>query len=322
MAHEPYRCLVLLSHLRVQAANAVSSPLTWGFPAPSAFAGFAHALERRMRSEGHELRFTGVGIVCHRAEPLIAEGRSQVPRAFRLTRNPVDEHGETAAIVEEGRMHLDLSLLLTVHGADAPTNGDAAETLAAELMERALGMRLAGGSIFPGVLPRTLRRRAWVSDNFADEDPQVPRILRQLLPGFALVSRHQALLDHLAVLRAKDPAATELDALLDFVRLEFPPPPDAGDSGEVEWPPPRRAAPGGGWVVPIPVAYGAISELYPPGVARNARDPGVPFRFVESLLSLGEWRSPHRLRSIEDLIWRHRAEPEAGIYRLVNEYQP
>ena len=40
--------LLLLPHLRVQNANAISSPLTWGFPAPTAFLGFVHALERRL----------------------------------------------------------------------------------------------------------------------------------------------------------------------------------------------------------------------------------------------------------------------------------
>ena len=39
--------LLILPRLRVQAANAVSGPLTWGFPSPTAFTGFAHALERR-----------------------------------------------------------------------------------------------------------------------------------------------------------------------------------------------------------------------------------------------------------------------------------
>ena len=45
--------LLVLPRLKVQNANAISSPLTWGFPPPSAFLGFAHALERRL-SARHE----------------------------------------------------------------------------------------------------------------------------------------------------------------------------------------------------------------------------------------------------------------------------
>ena len=320
MPHEHYKCVILLPHLRIQAANAISSPMTWGFPAPSAFTGFAHALERRLRGAGRDLRFHGVGVVCHSAQPQMAAGTGFAPRAFSLTRNPVDEHGNTAAIVEEGRVHLTVSLLLTVHGTDAPTNDSLAGKLADGLMEHALGMRLAGGSVFRGEVPRNVRTRGWVSNNFADEDPQVPRIMRQLLPGFALVSRAELLTEHLEELRATRPDATTLDALLDFARLHYhAPAPGADEEAEAEWPDSKRVKPG--WFVPIAAGYGAISELHAPGAVTGARDRTVPFRFVESLLSLGQWLSPHRIKSIEDLLWRHQAEPDAGLYRVVNQYQ-
>ena len=44
MKPERFEAVLLLPRLRVQNANAISSPLTWGFPPPSAFTGFAHAL--------------------------------------------------------------------------------------------------------------------------------------------------------------------------------------------------------------------------------------------------------------------------------------
>lgn len=40
--------LLVLPRLRVQNANAISSPMTWGFPAMSAFVGMMHALERKL----------------------------------------------------------------------------------------------------------------------------------------------------------------------------------------------------------------------------------------------------------------------------------
>ena len=39
---------LLLPNLRVQNANAISGPFSWGFPAPSAFTGFVHALSRKL----------------------------------------------------------------------------------------------------------------------------------------------------------------------------------------------------------------------------------------------------------------------------------
>ena len=44
--------LILLPRLRVQNANAISGPLSWGFPSPTAFTGFVHALERKLKQSG------------------------------------------------------------------------------------------------------------------------------------------------------------------------------------------------------------------------------------------------------------------------------
>ena len=57
--------LMVLPHLRVQNANAVSSPLTHGFPSMTAFLGLMWALERRCRAAGLDLAFRAVGVVCH-----------------------------------------------------------------------------------------------------------------------------------------------------------------------------------------------------------------------------------------------------------------
>ena len=59
--------LVLLSHLRVENANLVSGPLTWGFPSVTAFLGFAHNLLLKTPKPGCTLN--GVGIVCHSFDP-------------------------------------------------------------------------------------------------------------------------------------------------------------------------------------------------------------------------------------------------------------
>ena len=48
------KALLVLPRLRIQNANAISSPLTWGFPAITAFTGLMTALKRRLVSH-HEL---------------------------------------------------------------------------------------------------------------------------------------------------------------------------------------------------------------------------------------------------------------------------
>ena len=45
-------------------------------------------------------------------------------------------------------------------------------------------------------------------------------------------------------------------------------------------------------------------------------------RFVESVYSLGEWISPHRLTHLAQLLWRAEADEAQGLYRCRNGYQP
>ena len=46
------RALLLVPHLQVQNANAISSPMTWGFPSITAFVGLMAALERDANLSG------------------------------------------------------------------------------------------------------------------------------------------------------------------------------------------------------------------------------------------------------------------------------
>jgi CRISPR-associated protein Csy2 len=338
---EVFDAFLLLPRLRVQNANAVSSPMTWGFPAPSAFTGFVHALQLRLNARGKNLQFGGVGIVCHQFDPQVFQPPGRRTQVFRLTRNPVDKDGNTSAIVEEGRAHLEVSLLLTVSGDGCPLTDEDCNTLAAEVLACAEGMRLAGGSVLPN--PARHKHPAhWVNwPQLLDERRAAWRKLRRrLIPGFVLVSREQLLAQHLQALQKaqsdKLPPLNALDALLDLCRLNIDPEPalsadiTAEPSADAEtsvaanvavtaftWAVRRRYP---GWLVPLPVGYAAVSPVYEPGSVKNARDDTVPFRFVESVLSLGEWVSPHRIGEVTDLLWHHHAQPDAGLYRTSNSY--
>lgn len=335
MKPERFEAVLLLPRLRVQNANAISSPLTWGFPPPSAFTGFAHALQRRLNSEGLDLRFGSVGMACHQFEPQTFRPPGRYTQVFNLTRNPLDKDGNTQAIVEEGRTHMEVSLLITVSGDDCPLNEEQCKALAAKVLQQAEGMRLAGGSILHN--PQRGKHPAqWVDwpTNREGQTSAFAQLRRHLAPGFVLVSRAQLLADHVSAMQKERADATALDALLDLCALHYAPPSpvtanadlaasamgtDVSGSDAVndptvatkEWTVSRRKP---GWLVPLPVGYAAISPLYAPGEVKNARDNDTPFRFVESVLSLGEWVGPHRIKNLHDLLWRHHAQPEAGLY--------
>jgi CRISPR-associated protein Csy2 len=308
--------LLVLPHLRVQNANAVSSPLTHGFPSMTAFIGLMWALERKARSRGLVLEFNAVGVVSHGWQEQVTEGG--FVKAFRLTRNPVDKDGSTAAIVEEGRIHLDLSLVLAIHAEHWDEVSQAADIAAvADLVS---GMRVAGGIVLPQ--PPTGRNRPWAKAfTGSEEDKRAAfhEARTRLLPGSALVSRDDLLDKRLAELQAEDHAARRLDAWLSLSRINWRYDPGAND-GKGAWQNDHKK--GGGWIVPIPVGYGALGPEHPAGSVRNARDASVPFRFVESLYSVGEWIGPHRLQSPQQLLWYADSRPDDGLYRCRNDYRP
>ncbi|MFD1693537.1 type I-F CRISPR-associated protein Csy2 [Azotobacter chroococcum] len=151
-----------------------------------------------------------------------------------------------------------------------------------------------------------------------DRQAEFRKARMRLLPGFVLVSREDRLETRLAELQAETPAATRLDAWLSLSRINWRYQPAEKD-GKGEWLDDRK---GQGWIVPIPVGYGALGNLHEPGSVANARDATTPFRFVESLYSVGEWLSPHRLYSPQQLLWYADSQPDDGLYRCRNDYRP
>lgn len=310
--------LLILPRLQIQNANAISGPLTWGFPSPTAFTGFAHALERRLRTDSGDLKqgFGGVGIICHRFEPQVsrpaAGRRTQI---FCLTRNPVGKDGAPTALVEEGRAHLEISLVIAVKDELGESEGENWARVAHDIAQ---GMRLAGGSILPARKGERYEARWQPLPEYLDGQKEVfSKLRRRLLPGFALVQREDLLANRLAEIRVKQRAATTLDALLDLSRLNLEPVgPNPVKPEETLWQVRKRL----GWLVPLPIGYAGISPLYGPGDVENARDSVTPFRFVESLYSLGEWVSPHRLENLQQLLWHTEADTENGVYRCTNHY--
>lgn len=305
--------LLVLSHLNIQNANAISSPMLWGFPSPSAFLGFVHALHRAVQPE-LGLSLEGVGIVCHKFEAQASQPAGKRTHVFHLSRNPFGSDGKPPALVEEGRVHLDVSLIVGVSGP-ALYSGHHPEELAHRIREIAASMRIAGGSVIPPVnarVPVTAELHLWPGSE-DEERKMMRRLRRRLLPGFALVSRERLLEERHQELMKQDPSATMLDALLDLSSLNIDPP-RSDEPGE--WRVRRKP----GWIVPISTGFHAISEVYPAGTVKNARDRVTPFRFVEGIYTVGEWKSPHRIQDLRQILWTYSAEPDDGLYRTTTPY--
>lgn len=315
---------LIIPHLRIQNANAVSSPLTHGFPAITAFLGLMWALDRKLAEADIALVPEKVGMICHDYEEQVQEG---YVKTFRLTRNPVDKDGSTAAIVEEGRIHLDVTLVFQVNGGDAEENNvifhedkSRHREIAWRVRNLLETMRVAGGTILPATFQPGKRitptLTAW-PDDFEAQAMMFRRLRRSWLPGFALVSRDDLLQQHFQKLRELDANITLLDAWLDLSRFNYRSKrDDAGD--RIVWTHDRPK--GAGWIVPMPVGYAGLSDLYDGGEVLNARDDHTPLRFVESVYSMGEWVSPHRLGSMQDLLWEAETRADQGLYLCRNRY--
>ena len=279
---------LLLKKIDVQNANAISG-LTYGFPAITNFLGFAHALSRKL-GEQTTASLGGVLVVSHKNTVHARQPKGWGDYVFALTRNPLTKEGNTAPINEEGRMNLQVSLLIEVKGLVA---GDrqATEQLVESVNTIAPTLRLAGGQVIN--IERT-------ELSVAGEDY---RVLRSLMPGSVLIDRSEYLAEHYQKLKNSNEEASLFDAWVDFAKFKYKAEALEDDPTKANWHYVKK--PQGGYLVPIMAGFKAISPLYKPGEVEKVRDTNVPVCFAEAAYSIGEWLSPHRISHIEDAIWRY-----------------
>ncbi|WP_167386792.1 type I-F CRISPR-associated protein Csy2 [Aeromonas cavernicola] len=305
---------LLLHHLKVENANAISG-LTYGFPAISHFLGFTHALSRRLARD-YGLTLGGCAVIAHQVDVHSHPVGGRGEQVFALTRNPLTHEGNTAPFNEEGRMHLDISLLIECHfnADDLPSgsgqDGDSLDLRIATLHQwfaRTIPtLRVAGGTLL--AIGKVQWREAY-------DEAALFRLRMSLLPGFALVCRHDLLSKHHQQRLVAEPDGELLDSLLDFVTLRHRAQRD--EKEEVSWQ--RVAKPESGYLVPLAVGYQEISPIHDPGSVPSSRDQETPFRFVESIYTLGQWVSPHRIDDLDALLWRYRYQEP--YYLCENRYQ-
>jgi CRISPR-associated protein Csy2 len=283
--------LIILRHIRVENANAIAG-LTYGFPAISHFLGYTHALSRKLK-QSHGLTLDGCGVVCHKHQ--LHAHQSGWDRGFALTRNPLTKEASTAPFNEEGRMHMTVSLLIECTGMIA--DGDeGARALAQHLQLLCVGQKLAGGSIID------IRDISVIA--FPESQQQIRALMYRLLPGYVLVDRSAFLQQQLTRLKQSNPQAEMIDAWLDFCALKMRAVKgNESEGNKISWD--YQPKPESGYLVPLTTGYRAISSLYPAGTVEKSRDPQTPFRFVESIYGLGEWRGAHRIHDIQEILWQY-----------------
>ncbi len=281
--------LLIIPHIKVHNANALSSPFTIGFPAMTAWLGAVHALQRKLNEQAIPVIFSATGVVCHDLDLQTYKGDNDFVHSIIGTGNPLDKTGERSAFIEEARCHLEVSLVIQFDNITI----DERETLlnAVNHLFHAK-MKLAGGDIKNFLTPFFINCQE-------GDDKDLRKVQRSLMPGYALIERRDLMLD------AMTKGADALDALIDYIAIHHRC--ETDEEGSVSWSSYRKTINDrpAGWIVPIATGFHGISEL---GEAKNQRDPDIPHRFAESIVTLGEFKMPHRIISVEDILWRYHTE--------------
>ncbi|MCF7964018.1 MAG: type I-F CRISPR-associated protein Csy2 [Methylobacter tundripaludum] len=284
---------LIIPHVKIHNANALSSPYTIGFPAMTAWLGGAHALQRKLcAGQFNGLAFTRAAVACHSIDLQTYKGRGDYVHSIIGTGNPLDKNGERPSFIEEARCHLSVSLVLEYEGVGQ----DDADAFLAAVETQLSTLKLAGGDILEFKKPELLKV------NGADD---LAKLTRKLMPGHVLKERRNLMIEAMQNQSGDIDAVT---ALLDYLTVRHRS--ESGEDGQTEWTAKRKTT---GWIVPIATGFHGISAL---GSAENQRDPDTPHRFAESLVTLGEFVMPYRIKRLDELLWHSHYDAENHFYLI------
>lgn len=293
--------VLILPHLKIHNANALSSPFTIGFPAMTAWLGFVHALERKLIQAGQsDIMLGGVAVISHRCDLQTYKGDGDYVHSIVGTANPLDKDGSRSAFIEEARCHLDVSLVIELDHGEQELPSDFIE----QLQRLIATMKVAGGDVL------SMQKPTYKSID-PDSEAEAQALLRKLMPGYALVERRDLMVE------AMQQGDDALDALISHLTVAHSC--EQLADGSVVWRSQRKAR---GWIVPIATGFQGISPL---GEAKNQRDPLVPHRFAESVVTLGEFVMVHKIKHLSHILWCYSADLENDLYlceqvAAINEY--
>lgn len=290
------RNFLLIPHLKIQNANAMSSPYTIGFPAMTAWLGATHALQRKLQAQGYtNIVLDKVAVSCHHFDLQTYKGRGDFVYSIVGTANPLDKDGNRPAFIEEARCHLEVSLLIECQNLDP----DEEKQLLADIQNLILSMKFASGDVL-AVKNCSLQ----YFDEDGDQNQQLKPLLNKLMLGHVLIERRDL------VIKSMNEGKDALDAVLDYLKVTHSSIQE--EDGKVTWSSKRKST---GWLVPIAVGFQGISEL---GQAKNQRDANTPHRFAESVITLGEFIMPYRIESMDQLLWQYHVDLENNLYLCQN----
>lgn len=299
--------ILLIPRLKIHNANALSSPFTIGFPAMTAWLGATHAMQRKLNARGFDVVFSATGVVSHSVDLQTYRGENDYVSSIVGTGNPLDKSGARSSFIEEARCHLEVSLIIEVQQLKFAQHDDFIAALVNLLNAK---MKMASGDIQAFDTPKL----TVIEDG---DDVELGRLKRQLMPGYALISRQELIEE--AMTEGQD----ALDALIDYLAIHHT---CEQEEDGVIWQSKRKQQYDDreetflsvGWVVPIATGFHGIREL---GTAKNQRDSALPHCFAEAIVTLGEFKMPYRFNSVSEMLWQYHYDEENKLYQCIqSEY--
>lgn len=285
--------ILLIPNIIIHNANALSSPYTIGFPAMTAWLGFMHALQRKLKNtEFSGIKFTGIIVSCLDMDLQTYKGKGDYVGSIIATSNPLDKTGKRPSFIEEARCDLEVTIAIE-YESDAIDY----EKFTHLIDNKLHTMKIASGDII-----------RFKSCQYKEIDNHNPRELtKYLMPGFCLVSRQELMKTSME--EGKD----AIDAILEYLTTTTEVSVDENHKVKKSKPSKKED----GWIVPIAIGYQGISDL---GELKNARDETTPHRFAESVVTLGEFKMPYRFDTVEEMIWRYQEYKEDDLYLCQNNF--
>ena len=285
------RRFLLIPHIKIHNANAMSSPYTIGFPAMTSWLGAVHALQRHVQQQGlTESKFTSVAVSCHQFDLQTYKGQGDFVNSIIGTANPLDKTGSRPAFIEEARCHLEVTILIEYKEVDS----DDIDQLI-DLIDKQLHcMKFAGGDVLSVKNTENI-----IVDE--DDEQAIKRVLARLMLGYVLIERRDLMINSM-----QNENKDALDVLLDHLKIMHRSTQD--NDGKVTWTSSRKTT---GWLVPIATGFQGISDL---GLAKHQRDNSTPHRFAESVVTLGEFVMPYRIKDLDNMLWQYHVDTQKNLY--------
>lgn len=285
--------ILFVPHISVLNANALSSPITVGFPAMTAWLGCMHALQRKIVGTPglEEISFTGMGVVNHSFTMKSYKDGGMYLSSLVGMGIPLNKKGERSSFIEEARCDLEVSLVIEVQNIH-PVVKDEFENLVFKLLQG--GMKIAGGDVIK------LKKPTLVA---LDDENSFIRFKRLLMPGYVLLERRYLMSE--AMVEGMD----GIDALLAFQKVYF----NCSKTEPYVWEANRKTA---GWIVPIATGFQGISDEI---VSSLQRDRSKRHCFAESIVTVGEFVMPYRIKSVQEMLWSYHYDAKHDLYMCINE---